>query len=151
MLSRLYRLSTNDNITQLHNRLSLYRRFRRGFPANMHMVYLDVNKFKQINDTYGHDVGDQMLRTLAHHIKLHWKGKSYRIGGDEFILVSQRPYASIMQMLKPIQQFSLLSNKTGELLEVSVSMGIVKSDGSPIDEIMHRADQEMYLNKQGKK
>ena len=76
-----------DDLTQLPARKTLnHRLVQLSGPFAVAMV--DVDNFKQINDTYGHDVGDQVLKYIAAHLKAVDFGKAYRYGGEEFAIVS---------------------------------------------------------------
>ncbi len=141
-----YNKSNIDNLTGLKNRLALSRKYRKAFPKHKALVYLDVNKFKFINDTYGHAMGDKALVTLAELIKKRWQGESYRIGGDEFILVYNPLHSYGEDVLKNIRKFSLYDNASGVEHTVTVSVGCVQNlpQSLPLDEVLTLADQKMY-------
>nr|WP_311732215.1 transporter substrate-binding domain-containing protein [Vibrio ponticus] len=141
--------SNTDNLTRLKNRRALKRRFSKGVPAEATLVYLDVNKFKPINDTYGHEVGDQVLQELARNINRYWKGQSYRIGGDEFILIGTPNGYDLSHALLHLQKIRFTSLGNDIALEVSVAFGVSKPRGTnmTLEAVMHEADLSMYSNK----
>lgn len=145
----LHHQSNTDNLTRLKNRRALHRRYNKGISANSTLVYLDVNNFKPINDTFGHEVGDQVLKHIAKQISRYWKGQSYRIGGDEFILVGSVDNVTLSYALINLQklQFTSLDNKIS--LDVSVAFGVSKPrrESMSLEDVMHQADLSMYSNK----
>ncbi|MCV6037877.1 GGDEF domain-containing protein, partial [Escherichia coli] len=66
----LYRQSNTDNLTGLRNRRALQVKYRKGVNKDLSILYLDINHFKRINDTYGHRAGDEVLQLLA--LKIHY-------------------------------------------------------------------------------
>ncbi len=144
-----YKKSITDELTQLKNRRAIYGRYGRSFPKTHTLVYLDVNKFKHINDTYGHAMGDEALKQLAENIRKHWNGDSYRIGGDEFILITNQHDQSLSEMLTTMKKYSIVDEASGEEIFVTVSIGIVEQleQNLPLDKVLHQADQSMYQYK----
>lgn len=144
-----YRRSITDELTQLRNRLALYRRYGKSFPLHKILIYLDVNKFKAINDTFGHRVGDQVLKRLADNITHHWGAEAYRIGGDEFVLVCRGDRGKVEQRLKKISTFSFWDKDSNQEVVVTTSVGMAGNlDKSlPLDEVLQIADQSMYQSK----
>ncbi len=144
-----YRRSITDELTGLRNRLAIYRQYGNAFPQHKTLVYLDVNKFKVINDTYGHRVGDFVLKRLASNVTRHWKGDAYRIGGDEFVLVSRDSLDKIEQYLDKICSFSFIVSGSRDEVEVTVSVGMAMDLGKslPLDEVLNVADKSMYKSK----
>ncbi len=141
-----YMKSITDELTGLRNRLSLYRRYGRSFSSSNILVYLDVNKFKFINDNYGHLIGDKVLQTLAKNVKKHWPGQAYRIGGDEFILICKDKGEQIDELLNVIREFSFSDRESGLEHKVTLSIGIARNLDKTysLDEVLHIADQSMY-------
>ncbi|MCF7362878.1 transporter substrate-binding domain-containing protein [Vibrio sp. A1-b2] len=144
-----HRRSITDELTRLRNRLALYKKYGNVFPKNKVLVYLDINKFKLINDTYGHSVGDKVLKQLGSNIKRLWKGDAYRIGGDEFVLITRVDVQQAEQMLENIKQFTFSNSGTGVELLVSVSTGMAFEfeKNLPLDDVLNIADQSMYHSK----
>lgn len=146
----LYRQSNTDNLTGLRNRRSLQVKYRQGVPKDLAILYLDINKFKQINDTYGHRAGDKVLQLLSLKIHRVWAGRSYRIGGDEFILLG---YPTETQLTRAIEELSALDVKGehfGDLNQVTISVGVsTKRERSvSLEQALHLADEDMYSSKQ---
>lgn len=117
-------------------------------------MILDLDGFKIVNDTFGHAVGDLLLREIANRLNqvIEKRGFVARIGGDEFTL--------LMTNVKHISEATAMANKIIELIEkpviiyqkeifVSVSIGIVHypDNGQAVETLMKRADKAMYLAK----
>ena len=153
----LIALTRTDTLTGLHNR----RMFEEAVVAalaracrNQHhlaMAYLDIDHFKQINDTYGHGAGDHVLVEFAMRLKLAVRATDTvaRLAGDEFVVIFENLAGDIEaarladKILKSIQPPFVL----GELsLAITTSIGIaVNANGcASIDEIMEAADNALY-------
>ncbi|MBN3573257.1 GGDEF domain-containing protein [Vibrio neptunius] len=145
----LHNQSTTDNLTRLKNRRSMHRRFRSGISAHYTLLYLDVNRFKFINDTYGHEIGDQVLRAVAEQIERFWKGYRYRIGGDEFILIGQPDSQSLNSLLEKLSTIHFVSEAHQVSLELSVAIGVSfpRERLMTLQEVLNQADQAMYDHK----
>lgn len=119
------------------------------------LCYMDLNKFKDINDTFGHDCGDLLLKETASRIssRLRAQDQLARIGGDEFVAIIEeecdpQPYIKQIQsaMLQPIS----LASQT---IETSISIGyaIYPQDGRQKELLLKCADHRMYEEKQRSK
>jgi len=145
------RQAMSDSLTGLANRKQLSERVSEGPVA---LVLLDLDLFKQVNDTLGHHVGDQLLVAVARRLVSCVRPDDVvaRLGGDEFALVleggdvkaAERAAARAREVLS--EPFSL----EGLLVEVSASTGIAVSPdhGNALDELLKRADVAMYLSKE---
>ncbi|MEW8505405.1 MAG: diguanylate cyclase [Candidatus Thiodiazotropha sp.] len=154
-------LALHDHLTGLPNRRLLEDRVetvlarsqRKGIKAGV--FYLDLDGFKEINDKYGHKVGDGLLLEVAKRLRASSRSSDTvaRIGGDEFIVLADEIRDS--NGLKQI--FDHLSSSLdgvvyveGHLLEVKVSIGYAQfpEDGQDMDQLLKAADHKMYRNKQ---
>jgi len=127
------------------------------------VVYADVDGLKKINDTYGHDEGDIIIKGCSKVLKETFRGKDAigRIGGDEFVIALESSHIKGLQkklQLRFEQQEALFNkNLAGKPYKLSVSLGFAildkSSPGSPdsIDEIMKLADDMLLKVKQQKK
>lgn len=141
--------SMTDNLTKLKNRRALYRKYMRGISHRHTVVYLDVNRFKPINDTFGHEIGDKVLVKLAEKIGLHWKGTGYRIGGDEFILVSYMKGEELANAISNLERFVFIDSDRNLSFTVTSAIGVSHNRGKHMDieEVLHHTDVEMYRAK----
>jgi len=149
-----------DALTQLPNRLLLRDRFtqaianakRRG--SRLALMFLDLNNFKQINDTLGHAMGDKVLQFVATRLQSAVRGADTvaRHGGDEFVIllteVSEPADAGVIA-LKILCALSAPSRVGDHVLRLSASIGIClyPDDGSDPDVLIDRADAAMYRAK----
>ncbi len=157
-----------DALTQLPNRLLLADRLQLAMlqcqrRQNLFAVaYLDLDGFKIINDTYGHDVGDELLVALSHSMKsvLREGDTLARIGGDEFVvvLVDLNHFSDHEPLLERLLQAAcspmLVQTAAGGVsMQVSASIGVTlyPQDNSDADLLMRHADQAMYAAKQAGK
>ena len=145
----LHHQSNTDNLTKLKNRRALQRRYRKDLHPNSTLIYLDINKFKPINDTFGHEIGDQVLKTIAKQISRYWKGQSYRIGGDEFILIGSVSSVNLTYALLNLQKIQFTSQDGSINLGVSLAFGVSKPrrEAMSLEDVIHQADLSMYANK----
>ncbi len=149
LIAMFHKRSITDELTKLKNRSAIYRKYGSLFPGTHTLVYMDINEFKVINDTYGHRVGDLVLKQLAEHITKFWSGDGYRIGGDEFVLVTGDSYEQAVHKLKNISKFSFYDQKSDAKIFVTTSIGWATQlkKHRPLDEVLHIADQSMYKSK----
>ena len=159
----LQRLARVDTLTGLANRrqfdellelaLARYRRSRRPLA----LIYLDIDRFKSINDTHGHGVGDAVLREFARRLEagLRETDVAARLSGDEFVVmldglaVRDEAIAVAHKLLQAIRVPMALPGRT---LDVSSSMGLAWLDGTvyvDAQALMVRADRALYRAKEG--
>ena len=151
-----------DALTALPNRLLLLDRFAQAAAnANRHgsrmaLLFLDLDKFKRVNDTFGHAVGDEVLKLAAHCLSASVRAADTvsRHGGDEFlILLAEVSHASdaVRVADKVIAALGAV-HRVGphELrLTASIGIGIYPDHGVEADVLIHRADAAMYRVKRG--
>ena len=121
-----------------------------------YLCYLDLNKFKFINDTYGHNVGDTVLRFFTNEVQrltLSMPNTFARMGGDEFIIIFKGNLSEeeITDTFAAIHT-SLQSAKivSDEQFKISFSIGMAQypRDGKTVDDLINHADKNMYIHKQ---
>ncbi len=159
--TKIHELAYHDVLTGLPNRQLLLDRISQGFSQTeqaeslLAILFLDLDKFKQINDTLGHDVGDELLKIIAVRVSASIRGTDTvsRTGGDEFIIVlpdiNDRSDAEKVAQ-KILDRINGLLDVKGHQLEVSASIGIAlyPSDGDTVVELMKKADMAMYMAKE---
>jgi diguanylate cyclase (GGDEF)-like protein/PAS domain S-box-containing protein len=160
MHAQLVHQAHHDSLTGLPNRLLLEDRMRQAFAhAARHnqraaILCIDLDRFKQVNDTFGHAVGDLCLQQVAAQISARLRAVDTvaRIGGEEFIVVlgelgGMRDAERVAQdLLESIRQ---PIETGGQVIQVSASMGIAvyPNDGSDSSELWRAADSAMYRAK----
>lgn len=153
-----------DPLTGAHNRLSFDERLSHDLMlakrnnSLLALLYLDLDKFKPINDTYGHQVGDIVLQTVTDRIMKNIRSTDTlsRLGGDEFIIIlaqigQEQEAEEIADILRLI--VSEPCNIKGNQLSVEVSIGIAlyPKDGKDKKTLIEKADKAMFENKQQSK
>ncbi|SBS30185.1 Cyclic di-GMP phosphodiesterase Gmr [Marinomonas aquimarina] len=157
---QLYRLQNYDGLTHLPNRSLLYQQLEIAkATANKRermfgVMYLDLDGFKVVNDTFGHRVGDQLLQQVANRIKTTIPTRSclYRLGGDEFVVVMEH-----VQDITELEDIARQINETGVqsypvsdmemLITTSIGIACYPMHGSDIDTLLMNADAAMYRSK----
>ena len=139
----------------LNKKLEYALNLARRNEEQLGILYLDLDRFKDINDTIGHDIGDLLLKDVAHRLHNNIRDTDIcsRLGGDEFIVVltsvndAQRIQEKCEQLLQLIAQpYSL----QGHLLSVFASAGIsvFPQDGNNVDELIRNADAALHKAKE---
>lgn len=156
-LHELERLSQTDKLTQVANRLKVdsfiedevYRAKERG--KTFSIILLDIDKFKEVNDTFGHPVGDYVLKSIASIIKGHCRKVDLvgRWGGEEFIIIL--PDTSLDGALKTAENIRSLieSFEFKDVGTKTASFGVVEYDRNySIKDIILKVDEALYTAKE---
>ncbi|HZZ96442.1 MAG TPA: diguanylate cyclase, partial [Jatrophihabitantaceae bacterium] len=157
---RLTRLATHDSLTGLPNRALIIDRLAAALQQASHpdrgvaVLFVDLDRFKAVNDSWGHDLGDQLLQLIADRIRsvLRSTDMACRLGGDEFVVVCDGfddGAAASNFALRIEQAIKLPARFAGREISISASIGIALagSTNDPI-EVLERADQAMYMAKE---
>lgn len=156
----LMRYSYQDSLTSLYNQRKLFTILEQYKKENrvFGIIYLDLDGFKAINDTYGHDIGDKFLYETATRLEqsINDIGLAFRIGGDEFVVVIQGEYEKkfYKNIIKKISEAFKEDVIFGDIkLDIKGSFGFARfpQDTTDIEELVKKADKEMYEIKKGKK
>ena len=158
-------LAYHDPLTQLPNRRYFYEKLAEAITeaeAQKHqlaVILIDLDDFKDINDRYGHEAGDEVLRHTAHLIKevVGERGIAARLGGDEFVLFLS-PLPSFSYVQETIRQLETKLMHTqlwyrDKRFTVKMSMGysLYPGDGQDEDTLLNIADKSMYHTKRTRK
>ncbi|ABK42831.1 diguanylate cyclase [Magnetococcus marinus MC-1] len=157
--------SLTDPLTQVANRRALFQSLTREtartrrYGEPLSLIIIDLDHFKKINDTYGHPVGDRVLKEVAGHARalLRDSDTLARYGGEEFVALL--PETTLPQAMEKAEQIRLSVaamrfKLKGESLSISASLGVAQlDDGASQDAnneaFVHRADQALYRAKSG--
>ncbi|MBW3694563.1 GGDEF domain-containing protein [Vibrio sp. T187] len=141
--------SRTDSLTKLRNRRSLQHKYRRKIKPWHTVISLDMNHFKQINDTYGHEVGDLVLQRYASRISALWRGRSYRVGGDEFVLIGEVSEKALANIVEQLSQFTFVSEQHQLYLTITVSVGVStdRKVERHLRDVLSNTDYAMYQSK----
>lgn len=156
----LQRLSQFDYLTDLSNRVYFERSLKKAMARaerirkKVTLFFLDMDGFKQVNDTYGHQIGDQLLVVAAHILKSSVREEDVvsRLGGDEFAIVFERieDHADVAIIAKYIlKKISEPIFIEGHEIHVNFSIGIASypENAENADELIKKADTAMYVAK----
>jgi len=158
---RLRSLAYHDALTGLGNRKKFHEALNQSltWASNNNqlvaLMFLDLDGFKQVNDTLGHDTGDQLLRVVAQRLTNSLRNSDIvsRLGGDEFTVIltgiPQADYAAKVaeKILKSLSQVFVLEGKNA-FVTVSIGISIYPKDGEVEDVLIKKADLAMYRAKQ---
>jgi len=152
-------LANYDYLTGLPNRLKLMTEVERYIEdqdiASLAVLFLDLDKFKPVNDRYGHQVGDELLVAVAKRLKACVRDEDLvaRLGGDEFIVVLKEPNNSVVAAEKVshkiISAISSAFNISQLEININTSIGIAlyPEHGTSADSLITLADDAMYKSK----
>ena len=141
-------LARTDELTGLPNRRKFMSELIEFSNTQGALLLLDLNGFKPINDRYGHEIGDQLLRAVSQRFRRSLPSHSTlaRLGGDEFGALISGDFESTMEAALALHaSASYPFAIAGETIMIGVSVGFVTNDGTR--DMMHRADQAMYKAK----
>jgi diguanylate cyclase (GGDEF)-like protein len=160
-VQRIHELTITDDCTSLYNARHLnfvldaeiYRSTRYGYEFSV--IFIDLDYFKQVNDTYGHLVGSRLLGMIGDVIKSHLRMIDYafRYGGDEFVVLlpqtSKWNTLAVVKRIKDLMNSKVYFAEEGLSVRITASFGIASFpiDGRTRKEILRRADEAMYLVK----
>ena len=160
-------LAYHDKITELGNREAFFSQLDQiitDIPRNREkqvtaILFCDLDNFKLVNDTLGHNIGDKVLKEVANRLKnsLRKTDFVYRLGGDEFTIIAKHlrnEYESVNIAKKIISSLSepyQIQNHTITYITVSIGIGTLPKDGDDRETIVKNADMAMYTaKKEGK-
>ncbi|MEJ2200317.1 MAG: EAL domain-containing protein [Desulfuromonadaceae bacterium] len=158
--SRLTHLAHHDPLTGLPNRLFLFDRLQNAIEKarrqrfQIAVLFADLDRFKEINDTLGHGVGDLVLKETAQRFQatLRKSDTVARMGGDEFVMIIEKP-PTLPDVIKVVRKLVHAINRpqaiNGHALTLTTSIGIsiYPSDGDDGEQLIAKADQAMLRAK----
>lgn len=155
----LKRLVRFDELTNLYNRrylnflLTQSYEEAKQFNERFSILFIDIDHFKDVNDQYGHDVGDDILIMVANTLKSNMRPNDVvgRWGGEEFIAIIKTNNENILydiaEKLRKLTNHSHL-NHNNQPIQVSISIGgALYQSGESVKELIQRADKKMYISK----
>lgn len=161
---KLWMLANYDHLTGLPNRMLLQDRLNQMLAravrqkTSFAVIFLDINDFKKINDTYGHNAGDQLLKFVAENLQTEMRANDTvaRLSGDEFIILIEdvENPEELNAVRQKIQQklytgYQIKDRHT--YVQVSIGTAIFPDDGDTPETLIKQADIKMYANKKNKK
>jgi len=157
-------LSLTDELTGLYNRRGFFNlaeqqlKLAKRAKEKVYMLYLDIDRFKEINDTFGHNEGDEALKDIAMVLRDSYRESDVigRIGGDEFVVF---PIGTNYETIKIVVdrllgKIDIHNKKSNKSYKLSISIGVANYDPKKpcsLDELLNQADKLMYSQKKNKK
>lgn len=155
--SLIWQQANFDSLTGLPNRRHLRSRWEQARPlaertkSMLALMLLDLDHFKEVNDTLGHAYGDELIKEVAHRLQRVLRGSDVvaRLGGDEFAIVLSNLYQPILaaeiaqKILSVVAEPFELGGET-VFVTASIGMALYPDDGKQLDDLFKYADQAMY-------
>lgn len=153
------RIAMTDSLTGLLNRRSFHQRFRETLHLavrhglGLSIVAIDLDHFKPVNDSFGHEMGDRVLQRVAEILRenLRESDTIVRLGGDEFAVVALHPVTESPEPMlrRLLNQLNAPMALLGQRIQISASMGIAQfpAHGSDPDQLLRQADSALYQAK----
>lgn len=160
MQRSLRHMVEQDTLTELFNRRSADRKLhqilnkaaKQGLPFSLSIG--DIDYFKRVNDTYGHECGDVVLKKVADTLREHMNTLGFvaRWGGEEFLLVfdhmnANEAHESLQNLLEKIRNLEVVYNE--ETIHVTMTFGLSDGDTTDIQQLLKTADNKLYQGKTG--
>lgn len=159
---KLEELSVRDGLTGLYNRRELEKRLyeeiqrARRYHRSLSVLMLDIDHFKNVNDRYGHQAGDEVLITVADLIQLNVRPVDVvcRYGGEELTVIlpetDNEGARTAAERIRGTVEDSITTTPQGDMVHVTVSIGFATfpRDGDTAASLVHTADQALYAAKQ---
>jgi len=160
-LEEMEHLAAHDSLTGLLNRRKVERHIETRIRAGQTfcVISLDLNGFKQLNDTYGHAAGDDLLKQFAAELKTVFRAHDVigRVGGDEFIVLVDDDLGVAAARRERIQRwvngrYRVNANPNAPKVTVTAAAGIAQwNPGEAMQDVLSRADASMYEDKRSSK
>lgn len=161
LIAELRHLSKTDPLTGLLNRRAIIEGLEHEIERvkrhchDLSLIFCDVDNFKQINDTYGHSVGDNVLRFVANMLNRYIRriDLSGRYGGDEFMLVLPQTQAEgaehLAQKIRLLFENNKFPLEDGSIIDISLSLGVAGYEKGiyDLDSLIKKADRALYISK----
>ncbi|MGR6838733.1 diguanylate cyclase domain-containing protein [Aliivibrio wodanis] len=162
--NEIRKLAHHDSLTGLVNRGYFKKLFHwklqnaRHTETKVALIYIDLDSFKELNDTFGHSVGDLALKAIADNLEYIFSTNAYvaRIGGDEFavliydVLDTEDVISQVSSYLSLSHQPIMLDSEK-HILNTSIGVAYYPEHGTSINDLMHNADEAMYYIKRSGK
>ncbi|MGB9769712.1 sensor domain-containing diguanylate cyclase [Caldisericum exile] len=155
LVEEFFRTATLDKLTEVQTRQQLYHilnknidRYRR-YGSRFSCLMLDLDKFKYINDTFGHEIGDKALVAFSKALKENLRQSDYifRFGGDEFLIkLEEADGKEAFQIAKRLRETILSINIDGKI-NLSTSIGIKEYKGESLEDFLKSLDEALYQAK----
>ena len=165
----IHHIAYHDQLTGLPNRRMMKQQINKALMYAKHhqtigaLFFLDIDNFKNINDSLGHEVGDELLQAFSHCLKTVLRGEDSifdemvcRFGGDEFVILLENLNNSndagrVAQRILDVLQTPLTASVGEQFVSTSIGIAVFPDDSQDSDELMRKADNAMYHAKENGK
>ncbi len=147
-IERLSQQAYTDPLTGLLNRRHFYEQFEND-QETLSVILFDIDHFKQVNDQYGHTIGDQVLQQMSQIVQETLPGNHhiYRWGGEEFLVALNEP-ASLAQTRAEQIRVAVDQEVFPKGIHLTISLGVsTRQTGQSLDQLIHQADEGLYQSK----
>ncbi|MDB2562257.1 EAL domain-containing protein [Sulfurimonas sp.] len=156
----LQHIANHDNLTGLPNRLLFLDRLKQSIKhskrnnTSVSVLFLDLDRFKEVNDTYGHDVGDKLLQKISNKLShiIREEDTVSRLGGDEFTIIlndlNENDIINITQKIITIMQEKISIDDINIFITFSIGISNFPQDGDTPAILLRNADTAMYKAKE---
>ena len=156
-LQEVERIASQDSLTGLANRREMERQIERRIADNrpFGLICLDLNRFKQVNDSLGHAAGDELLRQFSQELKMSIRSTDIasRWGGDEFLILVDGEARETESRTRRIEEwvngeYTFSSGNQQHKVNISAATGVAMwNPGEDLSQVVQRADAAMYQHK----
>ena len=148
--SKLEDNAIHDQLTGIYNRNIIQKltkmdnSFSNFYKEDLCMILLDIDYFKKVNDTYGHESGDIVLKEIVELIQKKLRKTDYfiRWGGEEFVIIIEAPLDVSMKKAEEIREY--IEKNTNKICPVTISAGVSRYRGGDYRDTVKRADEALY-------
>ncbi|MGL5726746.1 MAG: GGDEF domain-containing protein, partial [Plesiomonas sp.] len=142
-----------DSLTGLHNRHYVHDHLKK-LPTSYSMLVVDADDFKQVNDVYGHNVGDQVLKSISTVLKMLTRETDLvaRWGGEEFLLIMMTTEEDTVRHRSELIRSAIASTSpAADIQQITVSIGVCIARDHPFETVFKIADDCLYASKRNGK
>ena len=126
-------------------------KYAQRYDSGLALLFFDLNRFKQVNDTYGHEIGDRLLKAVAERVKAAVRDSDivFRLGGDEFTVILKTPEeisaeVVVRRILENLAEPYPFGEIQVDFVSASIGIAAFPRDGVTAGELMKNADRAMY-------
>jgi len=154
-------LAYHDALTGLKNRKAFYEQLQdaiyqaKRYGTEIAIIYIDIDKFKRVNDTLGHEMGDSLLLMIRDRLQGSLRKTDFvsRIGGDEFVVMVDNPHhlhpaAIAEKIVSSLSEPYELEGNVVDYISSSIGISVFPTDAVDMDGLVKKADQAMYIAKE---
>lgn len=160
MTRKLRAAALTDALTHLPNRRYAMKRLKQEWDSlqrngrALSVTIVDIDAFKRVNDQFGHDTGDVVLRAVAHHLQVHTRGSDVlcRLGGEEFIVLSvggtaESAMTAAERLRQAVEAKTIQHGQFQEAVTISLGVAVATQEMSTFDDLIKAADEALYRAK----